>query len=74
MGRKPTPPPPELELVRQLSAALLDGENLVGLLREMRDEAMRTAKRAGATGDQLGEAAGMARQNAAAIVRSAVQR
>ncbi|WP_367128305.1 hypothetical protein [Saccharothrix sp. HUAS TT1] len=68
MPRKPTPPPAELGLVRRLAAELAEAERQVQELRDRRNRAMVMAKAAGATGDQLGAAAGMARRNAVEIV------
>lgn len=70
MARKPTPPPEtELAVVRRLTAELADAEKVVDDLRARRNRAMVMAKAAGATGDHLAEAAGMARRNAVEIVR-----
>ncbi|PXY21138.1 hypothetical protein [Prauserella muralis] len=56
MPRKPTPPPPELEHVRELTAE-------IERLQAVRGRAMVAAKLAGATGDQLAEAAKLGSRN-----------
>lgn len=74
MGRKPAPrPDAELDIVSRLAAELAEAERLVDKLRQRRNRAMVTAKAAGATGDQLAEAAGIARRNAVEIVRQATE-
>ncbi|WP_020658376.1 hypothetical protein [Amycolatopsis benzoatilytica] len=64
MPRKPTPPPPELDDVRAVADLLALAEQLVETLREERNHRIAIAKLAGATGDQLAEAAQMTRRNA----------
>ncbi|PXY17357.1 hypothetical protein [Prauserella flavalba] len=54
MPRKPTPPPPELDRVREIA------DQIEELQRELR-RAMVTAKQAGATSQQLADASRIAR-------------
>jgi len=68
MPRRPSPAPPELDLVRDLAEELARAEAEVDRLRAARNHAMQAAKRAGATGDQLGAAARMSRRKAVDIV------
>ncbi|QFU87862.1 hypothetical protein [Amycolatopsis sp. YIM 10] len=63
MPRKPTPPPPELDAVREVAGRLADAEAEVERLRAERDQALLVAKEAGATGEQLGAAANIDRRN-----------
>jgi hypothetical protein len=71
MPRKPTPPPEtELAVVRDLTAQLAKAEAEVKRIRRERNKAMVTAKRAGATGDHLADAADIARRNVPAALHS----
>lgn len=71
MPRKPTPPPePELAAVRAAAAELADALDEVEKLRRARDKAMVQAKLAGATGDHLAAASGIARRNVPAALRN----
>lgn len=71
MPRKPTPPPEtELARVRELAAELAKAEAEVEQIRRERNKAMVAAKTARATGDQLADAAGIARRNVPAALRN----
>lgn len=71
MPRKPTPPPePELAAVRAAATKLAKALAEVEKLRHKRDQAMVKAKHAGATGDHLAAAAGIARRNVPAALRN----
>lgn len=71
MPRKPTTPPEtELARVREFAAQLAEAEAEVERIRRERNAAMVTAKLAGATGDHLAAAAGIARRNVVAALQS----
>lgn len=71
MPRKPTPPPePQLARVRELATQLATAEAAVERIRRPRNAAMLMAKLAGATGDHLAEAAGIARRNVPAALNN----
>ncbi|WP_199444468.1 hypothetical protein [Umezawaea beigongshangensis] len=72
MPRKPSPrPETELTTVREYAEELAQLERAVAQARSRRNRAMVMAKAAGATGDHLAEAAGIARRNVTEILRAA---
>ncbi|TCO64934.1 hypothetical protein [Actinocrispum wychmicini] len=72
MPRKPTPPPrAELAKVRAAAKRLADLETKVEQARAERNALMAAARQAGATGDQLADAAGIARRNVLAAISAA---
>lgn len=71
MPRKPTPPPEtELARVRELATQLAQAEAEVERIRAARNAAMVVAKQAGATGEHLAAASGIARRNVPAALRA----
>jgi hypothetical protein len=72
MPRKPTPPPKAaLAKVRAAAKRLADLEARVEQARAERNALMAAAHDAGATGDQLADAAGIARRNVHAAIKAA---
>ncbi|GGM77126.1 hypothetical protein GCM10012275_54710 [Longimycelium tulufanense] len=72
MCPKPSPRPErELARVRVLADELADLEARVAAVRAQRNKAMLDARRAGATGQHLADAAGIDRRNVTEVLRSA---